>query len=169
MTSLVIPSWRSRRERAMSSSSFFKTLPFVVHPLACPLSVAWSYCGARRRLRACIGRLAAGPFEHDVDPCRESRPRGRRMNYPQPSNDSRIRERRRPAFRRTQGLAQTATSHRTATTWHTRNGRVDLTFWRFDLCGGLPRANKGSSAARSSRARIRKLIDAVHRGPHITN
>jgi hypothetical protein len=34
MTSFVIPSWRSRRERAMSSSSFFKTLPFAVHPLA---------------------------------------------------------------------------------------------------------------------------------------
>jgi hypothetical protein len=31
---LVIPSWRSRRERAMSSSSFFKTLPFAVQPLA---------------------------------------------------------------------------------------------------------------------------------------
>src|SRR3984957_12128734 len=56
-----------------------------------------------------------------------------------------------------------------ATTRHTQTVRVDLTFWRFDLCGDLPRANKGSSAARSLRARIRKLIDAVHRGPHITN
>jgi hypothetical protein len=38
--------------------------------------------------------------------------------------------------------------------------RVDLTFWRFDLCEDWPRANEGS-AVRSLRARIRQLIDAV--------
>src|ERR1700722_16883426 len=32
-----------------------------------------------------------------------------------------------------------------ATTRHTQTVRVDLTFWRFDLCEDWPRANEGSA------------------------
>jgi hypothetical protein len=68
----------------------------------------------------------------------------------------------RAILRTRRGWQARATSRRTATSLQSANARVDLTFWRFDLCGDLPRANEGSSAARSLRARIRKLIDAVH-------